>query len=612
VKNRRFTFPLLLLPVLLLLQTNQAARAGSATWSASPSTSDWNTATNWMPNTIPNGSGDIATFDLSNTTSVSLSAVTTIDGIVFNATASAFTITALAGETLTFNGAGVTNNSGKAQSFVADINDNAMFGTISFLSNATAGGMTFFTARGSAFSEGGQIEFLGDASAGNGVFINEGAPPNTSFGNGRTTFSGTSSAANSMFTNESGGGTTEFLDSSSAGDGIFTVEGSSGGAGGGMMTFNDTSTADNGTFVVIGSSDTATSIGPKVEFFDFSTADHATFTVEGATISGGAGGLVSFFDKSTALDAIFIVNGSDVTGAAGGEVDFSSNNSTTADATVIVNGGIGEGGFCVIDGPGAGGTPRIEIFGNGTLLLTGITRAKINVGSIEGDGSVQLTQRSVLVTGGNNLSTVFSGVIQDLGPLQQGTLEKAGTGTLTLTGVNTYLGGTTLDSGALVVSNATGSGTGTGAVTVSAGTLGGKGIISGVVTIGTGSGGGAFLAPAFGSRTQVTLTLQSSLTLQSDATYTCTLKANKNKARTDLVIANGVTINSAALAITGTTQGRMKRGTVLTVISNTSANPISGTFSNLADGAIITVNGNNLQASYEGGDGNDLMLTVVP
>jgi hypothetical protein len=47
------------------------------------------------------------------------------------------------------------------------------------------------------------------------------------------------------------------------------------------------------------------------------------------------------------------------------------------------------------------------------------------------------------------------------------------------------------------------------------------------------------------------------------------------------------------------------------IISNTSVNPISGTFSNLPDGGIVNVNGNNLQASYEGGDGNDLTLTVV-
>jgi hypothetical protein len=46
--------------------------------------------------------------------------------------------------------------------------------------------------------------------------------------------------------------------------------------------------------------------------------------------------------------------------------------------------------------------------------------------------------------------------------------------------------------------------------------------------------------------------------------------------------------------------------------SNTSADPITGTFSNLPDGAIITINGNNLQANYSGGDGNDLTLTVVP
>ena len=48
------------------------------------------------------------------------------------------------------------------------------------------------------------------------------------------------------------------------------------------------------------------------------------------------------------------------------------------------------------------------------------------------------------------------------------------------------------------------------------------------------------------------------------------------------------------------------------MISNRSANPINGTFSNLADGAIVNVGGTNFQADYEGGDGNDLTLTVVP
>jgi hypothetical protein len=48
------------------------------------------------------------------------------------------------------------------------------------------------------------------------------------------------------------------------------------------------------------------------------------------------------------------------------------------------------------------------------------------------------------------------------------------------------------------------------------------------------------------------------------------------------------------------------------VIDNTSGTPTAGTFANLADGSTFTVNGNTFQASYEGGDGNDLTLTVVP
>jgi len=51
-------------------------------------------------------------------------------------------------------------------------------------------------------------------------------------------------------------------------------------------------------------------------------------------------------------------------------------------------------------------------------------------------------------------------------------------------------------------------------------------------------------------------------------------------------------------------------GTVFTVISNTAAIPIVGTFSNLPDGATITIGDNTFEADYEGGDGNDLTLTV--
>jgi hypothetical protein len=51
-------------------------------------------------------------------------------------------------------------------------------------------------------------------------------------------------------------------------------------------------------------------------------------------------------------------------------------------------------------------------------------------------------------------------------------------------------------------------------------------------------------------------------------------------------------------------------GTVFAVIDNTSRKPISGAFANLADGTVLTVGRSQLKASYEGGDGNDLTLTV--
>ena len=39
---------------------------------------------------------------------------------------------------------------------------------------------------------------------------------------------------------------------------------------------------------------------------------------------------------------------------------------------------------------------------------------------------------------------------------------------------------------------------------------------------------------------------------------------------------------------------------------------MKGTFANLADGSTVTVGVNKFKVSYEGGDGNDLTLRVVP
>src|ERR1041385_5867962 len=97
---------------LLSLFIAGAALAGSATWNLNPTSGDWNTAANWMPNTVPNSSTDTATFASSTITDLSISTGVEVTAIVFEPGADAFRITTAPGVALTISGAGVTNTSG--------------------------------------------------------------------------------------------------------------------------------------------------------------------------------------------------------------------------------------------------------------------------------------------------------------------------------------------------------------------------------------------------------------------------------------------------------------------------------------------------------------------
>jgi hypothetical protein len=88
---------------------------------------------------------------------------------------------------------------------------------------------------------------------------------------------------------------------------------------------------------------------------------------------------------------------------------------------------------------------------------------------------------------------------------------------------------------------------------------------------------------------------------------------NSDEVDADLLTANRVTISSGATFTTadlGTSS--LSSGTILTIVSNTSARPIAGTFTNLPDHSTTQIGSNTYEINYEGGDGNDLTLTVVP
>ena len=248
----------------------------------------------------------------------------------------------------------------------------------------------------------------------------------------------------------------------------------------------------------------------------------------------------------------------------------------------------------------------MELFGNGLLYLP--NAFGISLGSIEGDGQVELGD-FVLTVGSNNLSTVFGGVIKDeVSEGGAGTLKKVGSGALTLSSKNIYGGGTVVLEGTLILASEIASATGAGPVDVKGGTLSGTGTIFGAVTVGTGSGSGAILDPGNGT-TPGTLTIQNHLIFHDDAT--CTVLLNSDTPASDQVTAKGIRIRNASILFQDGGTALLPPGTTFTIINNIGARRIKGTFTNLPDGSIITIGSNNFQASYSGSDGNDLTLTVV-
>ncbi|CAN5434845.1 hypothetical protein BH18VER2_BH18VER2_07190 [soil metagenome] len=578
-----------------------AAYAGSATWKLNPTDNNWATATNWSPETVPDGTTDIATFGVSNTTGITVgdapngtNASHPVGEIVFAPGASGYTITMAAvfdvvfATDLQFLGKGISNNSGIVQNFVAATSGTEKGSSRIFFENSSsAGENTVFTNEGGGFSEfdgryGGFTQFYDTSTAGSATFINHGGEVAEAIG-GSIFVTEFSAADNATFINNAGevpgafAGYTSVSSFASLGSSTFIANPAEvRGAGGGFVLYNS-GALEGASFIANGAAVPGAEEG---QIYYFGGSGYATFTGHGGQGSRTEGGLIDLYALPVSGQTVVIAEG----GTDGGG-----------------------GGRIKIEGAAAINRAQFRVYGNGVLDLRTAAAPGPLIGSLEGDGVVSLTSNALSV-GDNHLSTTFAGTIEGTGALF-----KVGNGTLTLSGANLYTGGTTVSQGTLVLTTQNGSATGTGAVMVEAGTLGGSGIISGAVTIGTGSGTGAFLAPAHGGNKQLTLTIQGRLTFNSDATYTYSFKAKRNKSKTDKVVANGVTINSgASINLSGQTQGTLTQGTLYPVITNTAATPIAGTFSNLPDGGIVNVNGNNLQASYEGGDGNDLTLTVVP
>jgi autotransporter-associated beta strand protein len=327
---------------------------------------------------------------------------------------------------------------------------------------------------------------------------------------------------------------------------------------GSSIVFENSSTAGNAVFV-----NTAAGI---LQFINTSTAGSASITNNGSgnvvafsntSTSGSANisnnsGFVGFFDTSTA-------GGATITNNSGQVIFYAT---STAGNAALINNAAGSIDFSSSTGPNH--------------------NDELSAGSIAGAGVFYLGADQLTV-GADDLSTDVSGIISDCGTggnqcsnagTSGGSLVKVGTGTLTLSGTNTYTGETAVDGGTLLVNGSIAS---SNLTTVNSdGTLGGIGTV-GATTV---RSGGTLMPGVPGSTG--TLNVNGSLAFSSGSNYTITINGIA-ASKTDVTGAATPNSNANVKVASGGTIDVGQKYTILTAQGG-----VSGTFDPTVTDGIYT------------------------
>jgi fibronectin-binding autotransporter adhesin len=642
----------------------------------------FNSAGSWTGGTP--GAGDVAVFDVVKVTNPNLSGNLTIQELNFSTTAAS-------GYDLTSSNTGVKltlSNTGTGTTSAINAANTSGTNTIDaplVLSGAAAATQTFTQA------SGGTLVVNGVISSTNAVTLAIAGAGTVQFA-GVNTYSGATTISGGILNirNSSALGSTAAGTTVNSGATLQLQGGISVGAE--TLTINGTgATGQNGALVNVSGNNSYAGV---ITLGSASTidSDAGTLTLSANIVTGG---FATTFDGSGNITHSGKITGSgSLVKNGSGTLTLAANNTFTGGATInggtaaIVAGSLGPNGFAATINAGTveatatfstsrnftlgsaastvmvdptqtytttgvfSGTGALNKTGTGTLVLSGSNTytgaTNINagmlqegaanviadtsavtvatgatydlnsfsetIGSLAGAGTVTsgVAGAVTLTTGADNTSTSFSGVLQN----GSGTiaLTKSGTGTLTLSGTNTYSGGTTVNAGTLLVSNTAGSGTGTGAVVVNnSGTLGGTGTITGAVTLNNsavlnpGPSGANGTAASVGTLSTGALTLAGTNIFHVDAFGTLATQWDQ------LNVTGGVTLGTTStLQLAIASALNFQAGSQYTLINNITAGAISGTLSNAANGSTVNLGGYDFTVNYASGDGNDLVLTAVP
>lgn len=396
-----------------------------------------------------------------------------------------------------------------------------------------------------------------------------------------------------------GGGGNQYRLGISGAGATLTIRGAHtvGGAGNiSFITRGNIVFADSGSLTITPANDT-------LQFGRFAGQPLAVLLKDDARISSGAIG----FGGGQAGGAVSLTlqDNASVIAAQGKNIDLHGINANVP-VTIQLNGGVLEAGSFTKFQVVAGRETFMNL--NGGTIRAGATNPNF-LPALTGLFMTVQAGGAKVNTAGFDV-TITHPLIHDanLGAIADGGLSKVGAGTLTLAGSNAYTGPTTVEAGALIV---TGSISGAVALVNTDGVLGGTGSVAGLSILGD-------LAPGlFGFGNPGRLVAEGAVSFSPGSSYIVDLSGVVPVTAHDQLqvgAAGGLTITGGELTpILGYAPSL---GDTFVVVNNTAASPITGTFANLPDGGVLPaqfgIETFEIQADYQGGDGNDLVLSVVP
>ena len=374
--------------------------------------------------------------------------VTVTGGATFDIGAYSDTVGAVTLTNGTITGTtGVLTGTGATSYAVSNGIISAILGGAGGLTKATAGTVTLTRANsytGATTVNGGilSVSSLANGGTASNIGASTNAAGNLVLGGGILQYTGASAATDRNYTLTAG--------STSS---IGVVNGAT------SLTVGGASAATTGALTKLGDG-TLTLTGAN--------ANTGTTTIRAGTLQVGNGGATGnlgtgavvnlgrlAFDRNNALTSANVVSSfGELIQQGSGTTTLTGANTYTG-ATTISAGTLQLGATNRISNASA-----VTVASGATFNLANFSET---VGSITGAGNITLGS-GTLTAGGNNATTTFAGVISGTGGIT-----KAGTGTLTLSGANTYGGVTSIGSGMLVAANANALGAASGGTTVATG-----------------------------------------------------------------------------------------------------------------------------------------------